>query len=490
MKIWVLNPPFLPKFSRPQRSPAVTKSGTLYFPIWLAYCAGVLEQAGHDVTLTDAPARCVTLDQTLELARSLRPHLIVMDTSTPSIENDLQVAKRLKDVLPGVFIIAVGTHVSALAEETLRNGPALDAVARAEYEYTVRDLAACLPSIPGANRDTVLAAVSGISFRTTDGRIVNNNENVLIPHLDELPWVTRMYKKFLHIEDYFNPNALFPMLTLITSRGCPFRCSFCVYPQALTGRKYRFRSIKDVVDEIEFAIAEFPQAQSVFFEDDTLTADKKRCIEFSDELIRRGIRIPWTANSRVELDFEGLQKIRQAGCRQLCVGFESGDQGILDEMRKGTKVERMHQFMADARRAGVLVHGCFMVGFPSDTPETVRKTVDLALTLNPDTVQFYPVMVYPGTEAYEDYKQKGWITAPDYAGWLTPDGLHNCVVRNAQFTSTELVRICDDARRRFYLRPGYIAYKALQALKSPSELARNMKAARTFVKYLIQGSKV
>ena len=490
MKIWVLNPPFLAKYSRPQRSPAVTKSGTLYFPIWLAYCAGVLEEAGHDVTFTDAPARGITHEQVVRQAQTLAPGMVVMDTSTPSIQNDIRVCEELKKVVPQAFIVLVGTHVSALAEETLGKSPAIDAVARREYEFTIRDLAALIAGSDGRRPDAEgLGRIAGLSFRLESGP-VHNGDRAFIEDLDALPWVSKTFRKHLCIRDYFNPNALYPMVTLITSRGCPFRCSFCVYPQTLTGRKYRFRSIEDVVDEMEYVVREFPDVRCIFFEDDTLTANRKRCLAFSEAVLARGLNVPWTANSRIDLDLATMRKMKEAGCRELCVGFESGDQDVLDSMHKGTRLERMKEFMRDAHRAGILIHGCFMLGFPGESGVSIRKTIDLAIQLGPDTVQFYPVMVYPGTEAFDEYVQKDWLTARDYDEWLTGEGLHNCVVRNEEFSSADLVRLCDGGRRRFYLRPGYIAYKLLQVARHPSDATRTAKAARTFFKHLIRGSKV
>ena len=322
MNIWILNPPYLKRYSRPQRSPAVTKSGTIYFPIWLACCVGVLEKEGYAVTFTDAPARELDIPDILRQAERLQPELIVMDTSTPSIENDISVGEQLKKVLPQSFIILVGTHVSALPEETLLKSQSIDAVARREYEYTILELASMLdnksPHLP--EKDS-LGMISGLSFKS-DGKVIHNPDRPYIEKLDELPWVSRVYKKHLRIGDYFNPNALYPMVTLITSRGCVFRCSFCVYPQTFTGRRYRFRSIGDVLGEMEFVVREFPEAKSIFFEDDALTASKKRCMEFADAIVERGIKIPWTANSRIDLDLEAMLKIKAAGCRELCVGFE------------------------------------------------------------------------------------------------------------------------------------------------------------------------
>lgn len=490
MKILVLNPPFLKKFSRPQRSPAVTKSGTLYYPIWLAYCTGVLEQEGFQVAFLDAPARGLDLDQILEHTKGLSPSLIVLDTSTPSIENDIRVAEGLRRILPESFLVMVGTHVSAMAGETLMKSSAIDAVARREYEYTILDLAHLIAEkgrykLSGED----LEKIEGLSFRW-NGRISHNVDRPYVENLDELPWVSRVYKRHLHIGDYFNPNALYPMITLITSRGCPFRCNFCVYPQTLTGRHYRFRSIEDILDEIQFAVHAFPEAKSIFFEDDTLTANRKRCLQLSEGILRRGIKISWTANSRADLDFATMARMKAAGCRELCVGFESGDQTVLNSMKKGVRLDQMFRFMEDSRAAGLLIHGCFILGFPGDTLESVNGTIDLAVRLNPDTVQFYPVMVYPGTEAYTEYLGKGWITAENYSQWITTEGLHNCIVRNEHFDSTQLVRLCDLARRRFYLRPRYILYKALQVLQKPGEFVRTLKAAKTFAKHLLLGSKV
>ncbi len=483
MNILLLNPPFLKKFSRPQRSPAVTKSGTLYFPMWLAYAAGVLEESGFEVDLIDAPADNYDLTYCIKRAKEFAPGLIVIDTSTPSIYHDIEVAGRLKAELPAAFIVLVGTHVSALPEETLDIDNRVDAVAQYEYDYTLVDLAKAL------SEKGDLKKVAGIIYRNK-GRLIHNPRRPFIEKLDELPFVSQVYRKFLKVENYFNPNALYPMLTITTSRGCPFPCTFCVYPQTLMGRGFRLRSVENVVAELEYIAVHFPQVKAIFFEDDTLTVNKERCKALAELIIEKGIKISWTANSRVSLDYETMRIMKQAGCRSFCVGFESGSQQILDNMKKRIKIAQMESFMAHAKRAGILIHGCFMAGLPGETKETMQQTLNLAKRLNPDTVQFYPVMVYPGTEAYNWYKQKGLIKAADFSKWITPEGLHNTVISTEALSSAELVSFCDDARRKFYLRPGYICYKLKQLLIHPKEIRRTLKAARTFIKYLIKGSDI
>ena len=483
MKVLLLNPPFLKKFSRPQRSPAVTKSGTLYFPMWLAYAAGVLMENGFDVDLVDAPADGYVLYDIIERVKKYQPDLIVLDTSTPSIYNDIDVAGQLKDICSDAFVALVGTHVSALPEESLKIDQRIDAVAIHEYDYTILDLANTL------KKRGNLQDILGLSFRQK-GKIVHNSRRQYIENLDKLPFVSKVYKKFLNIKNYFNPNALYPMVTVTTSRGCAFRCTFCVYPQTLTGRHFRLRSVENVVDEMKYIVENFPQAKAIFFEDDTLTANKKRCNDLADFIIKRKINISWTTNARVGLDLETMRKMKKAGCRTLCVGFESGSQIILDNMKKNVKIKRMTDFMKNAKKADILIHGCFMAGLPGETKKTMNQTLELAKRLKPDTAQFYPVMVYPGTEAYDWYKERGLIATDDFSKWITPGGLHNTVIRTEDLSSEELVRFCDDARRAFYLRPTYFFYKAKQMIKNPKEIKRNVKAARTFFKHLLVGSKV
>lgn len=483
LRITFLNPPFLKKFSRPQRSPAVTKSGTLYYPMWLSYAAALAEKQGHEIDVIDAPADGYDEDTVLKKLREFSPDLIVSDTSTPSIYNDIQVCEKIREIMPQVFILLVGTHISALPEESLALSKSVDAVAFGEYDQTVVEVAEAVSQ----QRD--MQSVKGIYYWDS-GTAVRNQQRPLLEDLDQIPFVSTVYKRFLRMENYFNPNALYPMVTIVSSRGCPFRCIFCVYPQTMMGHKMRLRSVKAVVDEIEFIAGAFRGVKAVFFEDDTFTANKQRCIEISSEIVRRGIDISWTANARATLDYETMSAMKKAGCRCLCVGFESGNQGILDIMKKKITIEGMENFMQDARKAGILVHGCFMVGLPGETRDTMMQTLDLAKRLCPDTVQFYPVMIYPGTEAYNWYQERGLIATRDFSQWITPGGLHNTVIRTDELSSEELVRFCDFARRKFYLRPRYFFYKIRQMVTHPEEVRRNLKAARTFVRYLLKGSDI
>jgi radical SAM superfamily enzyme YgiQ (UPF0313 family) len=183
-----------------------------------------------------------------------------------------------------------------------------------------------------------------------------------------------------------------------------------------------------------------------------------------------------------------MKALKRAGARLFCVGVESGDQGVLDRMKKSLKVERVRQFFADAKRAGIKIHGCFMVGNPGETKETLETTLKFAIELEPDTAQFFPIMVYPGTEAYDWAKREGYLTTDNFREWLTPDGLHNSIVSRPGLSNVDLVEFCDRARRRFYMRPSYIIRKLGQSLTDFQEFKRLAKGGLTLGKHIFRGT--
>jgi anaerobic magnesium-protoporphyrin IX monomethyl ester cyclase len=488
MKILVLNPPFLEKFSRESRSPAIAKSGTLYYPMWLAYAVGYLEKKGHDVLLLDAPATGLTMNDVAGKVEEFSPRLAVLGTSTPSIYSDVETGKTLKLRVPGLFVVLVGVHVSALPKETLELNREIDAVAFGEYDATLADVAKKLES---AKNDEILRSIAGLAFRTSDGAVVQNEPRPFIEQLDDFPFVSGVYKKHLDIRPYFYGHSLHPLVVIMTGRGCPFHCTYCVVPQVLQGHKYRKRSIESIVGEFAFIRNNFSEVKEIMIEDDTLTADKDRCAELSRMLIKERLTsIPWSANSRADVDYPTMRLMKSAGCRLFCVGFESGDQSILNNIRKGTKIDLIDRFVKDSKRAGILIHGCFMVGNRGETPETLETTLAFAKRLNPDTAQFFPIMVYPGTSDYSYFKDKGWIVSQNFRDWITPEGLHSSTVSNPDLPYERLVRFCDRARREFYLRPKYLIFKLFQSLRHPSEAKRTLKSFSTFRSYLFKRTSV
>ena len=488
MKILVLNPPFLQNFSREARSPAIAKSGTFYYPMWLAYAVGYLEKHGHEVLFLDAPAAKLSIDDVKGKAADFNPRMAVIGTSTPSIYSDVENAAIVKQNIPGLFTVLVGVHVSALPKETLELNSSIDAVAFGEYDATLVAIAEFLETRQDPKS---LHTVLGLAFRASDGSIVKNEPRPFIKNLDEFPFVTSVYRKHLNIGPYFYGHSLHPLVVIMTGRGCPFHCTYCVIPQVLQGHRYRKRSIASIVDEFAFIRKNFPEVKEIMIEDDTLTADKDRCVELSRALVRERLTsVPWSANSRADVDYETMKLMKSAGCRLFCVGFESGDQRILNNIRKGTKIETIERFVKDAKRAGILIHGCFMVGNRGETPETLETTLAFAKRLNPDTAQFFPIMVYPGTSDYSYFMEKGWVVSKNFRDWITPEGLHSSTVSNPDLPYEQLVRFCDRARREFYLRPRYLFFKLLQSIRHPSEAKRTVKSFSSFQSYLFKHSPI
>lgn len=477
MKILLLNPPFFKKYSRQSRSPCVTKGGTFYYPYFLAYATGVLEKE-FEVKLIDAVARNWSIDATVEFVKNFNPALVVLDTSTPSIYSDVEIASRIKEALPNAHVNLVGTHPTALPGETLNLGKA-DSVCRGEFDYTVRDLAFAL-------RDNKsLVGIDGLSFKE-NGRVYHNGPRELIKNLDELPFVSEVYKKHLNVRDYFYASLLHPQVTILTARGCPYNCSFCNSPFK---NSYRATSVENVVKEFEYIQSELHEVKEVMIEDETFAANKKRTIELCNSMMERGIKLAWSCNARVNTDYETLKAMRSAGCRLLCVGFESPTQAALDSVNKKTTKQQQLEFMGNTRKLGLLVNGCFILGLIGDTKETIAETIEFAKELNPCTTQFYPLMVYPGTEAYEWAKKNSYLITEDYSKWLTREGLHNCVLSRPELTNEQLVALCDEARRQFYLRPSYLFSMLRRMLTNPWEAKRVVKSSRTFFKYLFRGTK-
>lgn len=486
----MLNPPFKTeygRFSRTSRSPAITKSNAIYYPFWLAYATGVLEEAGHEVKLVDSCAYKLDRKKTYEIAQEFQPKLIVLDTSTPSIYNDVEIGAELKEILPDSFVVLVGTHPTALPEDTLKLNPKIDAVAKYEYDYTIRELTEVLEN--SAFRREDLIKIKGLSFRLQGEEIIHNPNRSMIENLDELPFLSKVYRDHLDIHKYFFSTSDYPEVQIITGRGCPHRCFFCVYPQTFHRHKYRLRNPENVVDELEFIVEKFPDVREIGIEDDTFTANKKRARKICNLILERGLKIKWYCNARVELDLETMRLMKDAGCELLIPGFESGVQEILDNIKKGIKVEQIEEFVENAKKVGLLIHACFMLGNPGETQETMRYTLEFAKKLNCDTSQFFPLIVYPGTEAYRWALGNNYLRTQDFSKWLTEEGNYNYLIDQPGLPAEEVFRFCEKANRQYYLRARYIAYKLKEVVMKPSQFRRTAKSFGKFAKYLIRGAK-
>jgi len=491
MIIFFINPPFKAeygRFSRESRSPAVVKSGVVYYPLWLIYAAAYAKKCDHTVCFLDAPVQRLNEEQSVNKIKendntiNYGKMLFVLGTSTPSIKSDVTFGAKLKVVFPRSFVLLVGTHPSALPEETLNINKTINAVARGEYDLIVNELANAID----ANSD--LGKVRGLTWRNMENNEINSNEDMpYLENLDELPYAAKFIKEYLDPKNYFFAAATWPSIQIFTGRGCPFRCNFCVYPQTMHGHKYRVRSAENIVGEFQYIADTFPEVKEVVIEDDTFTIDKMRINAICNLLIEKKMykKLRWLCNARVDLDFETMKLMKKAGCRLIIPGIESSSQQILNNIKKGTKIDQVEAYVKNAKKAGLLVHACYMVGNQGETPETMQNTLRLALKLNTDTAQFFPLIPYPGTEAYTWAKQNEYIEI-DFEKYCNADGTHNTVLNLPGLSAKQMVDFCNMARKKYYLRLGYILHRIKVGLTSIDDLKRSLKAFNSIKHYLFR----
>ena len=392
LKTLFLNPPSFEKFDggASSRWPATREIESYWYPVWLTYPAGLLEGS----RLLDAPPHHVSADETIKIAKDYE--FLVLFTSTVGWHSDHKLAEAIKAAHPAIKIAFVGPPVTTDPERALNECAAIDFVCRREFEFSVVEYA----------QGKQLEEIIGISYRK-DGQIVHNADRPSNENLDAMPWATKIYKRDLDVTRYSVPFLLHPFIALYSTRGCPAQCTFCLWPQTMSGHAWRKRSTDDVAAELAWAKENFPQVKEFFFDDDTFNIQKARTIELCEKL--KPLKLTWSCTSRVTTDYDTLKAMKEAGCRLLIVGFESGDPQILKNIKKGATLERARQFVKDCKKLGLLIHGDFILGLPGETRETIRRTIDFAKELNVETIQVSVAHAYPGTEFYEYVKESDFI---------------------------------------------------------------------------------
>jgi hopanoid biosynthesis associated radical SAM protein HpnJ len=394
MKTLLMNPPSFERFDggAGSRWPATREIASYWYPVWLAYPAGMLDAS----RLLDAPPHKVSPQETVRIARDY--DFVVLFTSTVGFQNDLRMARMMKEAKPSLRIAFVGPPVQVQPVESLQASEDIDFVVRGEFDYAVVEFAQGKP----------LGEIAGVSYRK-DGQVVHNPPRPVLEteDLDRLPFVTSVYKRDLVIENYNVPFLLHPFVALYTSRGCPALCTFCLWPQTLSGHAWRVRSAENVAEEIRQALKWFPQAKEFFFDDDTVNIRKDRVLELCKKFKPLGFR--WSCTARVHSDYATLKAMAEAGARLLVVGFESGDPRILKNIKKGTTVEMGREFAKHCKDLGILIHADFIMGLPGETKETIRRTIDFARELDAETIQVSIAHAYPGTELHAYLAKNGFL---------------------------------------------------------------------------------
>ncbi|MGE5278856.1 MAG: hopanoid biosynthesis associated radical SAM protein HpnJ [Acidobacteriota bacterium] len=464
-KTLFLNPPSFEGFDggAGSRYQAKREIRSFWYPTWLAQPAALVPGS----RLVDAPARGLGLDAVLPMAGDYE--LAVLHTSTPSFRSDVRVAEALRQANPKLSIGLVGAHVAVSPAESLAASPAIDFVAREEFDYTLQEIASGRP----------FSQVDGISYR--DGsRIVHNRPRAAIEDMDALPFVTEVYRRDLVIEDYFIGYLLHPYVSLYTGRGCRSRCTFCLWPQTIGGHRYRTRSPQSVADEIARARSYFPGVREFFFDDDTFTDDLPRAEEIARRLGRLGVT--WSCNAKANVPRRTLQILRDNGLRLLLVGYETGSQQILNNIRKGTRIDSARRFTQDCHDLGITIHGTFIVGLPGETRETIESTIRFAREINPHTIQVSLAAPYPGTELYRQAREGGWLEQK--GGLVGEDGVQVSSLSYPNLPGSEISAALEEFYKRFYFRPRKVAEMLFEMLRSREMLRRRLREGSEFLRFL------
>ncbi len=464
MRTLFLNPPSYKGFDggAGSRYQTTREIRSFWYPTWLAQPAAMIPNS----KLIDAPADDLSLTEVIQRAKGFE--LCIIHTSTPSFDSDVKVAKALKDAYPQMLIGFVGAHVAVLPQESLEAAPHLDFVAREEFDYTILEIAQGKP----------WESIVGMSYRKNGG-VTHNDDRPLIENMDELPSVIDVYKRDLTIENYFIGYLRHPYLSLYAGRGCPARCSFCLWPQTVGGHLYRVRSAQSVIAEMARAKEMFPQVKDFFFDDDTFTANLSRAVEIAKGLKKLGIT--WACNSRANIPYEYLKIFRENGLRLFVIGYESGNQQILNNIKKGVRTDIAREFTKNCHELGIVIHGCFILGLPGETKETIEETMKYACNLDVKTIQVSLSAPYPGTELYRQAMANQWY---DESALSRADGAQACALHYPHLSSAEIEQAVSRFYFRFYARPKPILRILAGMLKDPNERRRRLREGKEFFQYL------
>jgi hopanoid biosynthesis associated radical SAM protein HpnJ len=468
LKTLFLNPPSFEGFDggAGSRYQARREIKSFWYPTWLAQPAAMVPGS----KLIDAPPDELTVEQVAPLAKDYE--LAVLHTSTPSFSNDAKFAARLKEENPKIMIGMVGAHVGVLPLQSMNGAPAVDWVAVGEFDYACKEVASGKP----------LRDVQGIAYRES-GQISFTPPQPTIEDMDALPFVVDVYKRDLTIKNYYIGYLQHPYVSLYTGRGCRSKCTFCLWPQTLGGHRYRVRSADSVEAEMALAKKYFPQVREFFFDDDTFTDDLPRAEEIARRLGRLGIR--WSCNAKANVPRKTLEILKDNGLRLLLVGYESGNQQILNNIKKGVRLDIAREFSKNCKELGIVIHGTFILGLPGETPETIRQTIQFACDTEPETIQVSLAAPYPGTELYRQAQEQGWLEIQSGTGELVDShGIQSAAMNYPGLSSTLIFNSVEEFYRKFYFRPRKMFTLFGGMLRDPEVMKRRLREGVEFFQFL------
>ncbi len=429
MKIALVNPPYPPS----------VHSHPPFIPLGIAYLGAVAQNAGHEVTVIDCQAEKLTPDTFRSRIQQTQFDLVGITATTLLYKSAMQLITITKQIQPQAVTVLGGSHGTFWDENALNEYPALDIVVRGEGERTFVEL------LDKLKTKSSLDNVAGLTFRK-EGKPIRTPNRPYIEDLDSLPFPAH---DLLPLESLkHDGEILFP---LVTSRGCVYWCDFCSTVR-MFGRAYRWRSPKNVVDEIQLVHDKYGVKQITFY-DDAFSVDRDRVMKICQEIRARKLKVTWDCGTRVDMvDRELMQTMRDAGCFCVWLGVESGSEAILGAMNKSIKLDQTRTAYKTAHKVGLMTIANTVIGFPGETEETARQTINFIKELNPDSVGFYVATPYPGTPMYEQVKNNGWLRITDFDKYDTAIP----TFETPWLSMERLAQIRYKAYQEFYLRPSYV----------------------------------
>ena len=415
------------------------------FPFFLAYTAAVLQKKGYQVIVDDGVAVNETEEQLLNKVKKEKPQILLFEITTPTVDYDLDLVKKIKRNSPKTIICLAGTHASVFPGEILKKSPAVDYIFLGEYELTFADF------VGNLSKKKSLKNLNGIAFRNNRQIIINDSK--AIDPLDNLPFPAR---DLFPSNDNPNPSLYWdgfcqykPSVQMHASRGCPFRCNFCLWNQVIyKNGKYRFFSAQRVVDEMEDVVGRF-SAKEIYFDDDTFTADKKQVLRICNEINKRDLRVYWSAMGDAMItDEEMVKAMAKAGCIGIKFGVESGSKEILKKIGKPIDFEKVKKFASWCAGSKIKTHATFTFGLTGETKESMNQTLDFAKGLDVDSVQFSLTTPFPGTRYFNQLKKENRLVSQN---WKDFDGSSLSVVRLGNISQSYLAEFCRKASGRWLM---------------------------------------
>ena len=438
---------------------------SFWYPTWLAQPAAMVEGS----RLIDAPAHDQSWDDIKHEVDD--KELVILHTSTPSFRQDIKTAELVRERNPKALIGMVGAKVAVEPDKAFEATGAVDFVCAADYDFTIVDIAGGMP----------LAEVQGITWRNDKGEVIHNPDRPILHDMDSLPMVSPIYKRDLDPSKYFGGYLLHPYVSFYTGRGCKSRCTFCLWPQTISGHNYRTRSIEKVVEEVQYIMREMPETKEIFFDDDTLTDNAPRIEALAAELGKLGVT--WSCNAKANVPRKTLEVLKANGLRLLLVGYESGNQQILHNIKKGLLIETAKKFTKDCHELGIKIHGTFILGLPGETRETIQETIAYAKEINPHTMQVSLAAPYPGTFLYKQAVENGWLDIAN-AELIDDHGVQIAPLHYPHLSHTEIFESVELFYKKFYFRGPKIAAIVGEMIRSPQMMKRRLREGVEFFQFL------